>query len=347
MSHRDKTLIDNNRRELEIHPLEIERVLPEHFGQDYPKLITLLKGYYEFLEQDDEPNAIIHELYRTRDITQTKENLLQYFEDELLLGKAYFEGWINKREAAKFSNTLYRSKGTLYGIQQFFKAFYGIDVDIQYPRDQVLKVENSITDENGNIQSTGLVIGPSGGKITDDTIYQELAILIKSELNYENWRDTYKLFAHPAGMYLRGVIQVVSTNSNVIDTEMPDIIPQQTQTVRVYSTAVVSAGTIYYDETTYSYDSADVGVAGVTTSVLNTGTHKDEIVYEYDSDGSSTTYLDVYKTFTYYGADTLLSVQENYESLQQFLDVDGATFDDSDMSFDNTSFDTFDKDKYK
>lgn len=345
MTHTDKTLLDNNRRELEIHPLEIERVLPEHYVTEYPKLIALLKAYYEFLEQTDNPNDVIHQLYRSRDITQTKENLLKYLEDELLLGTAYFEGWINKREAAKFSNTLYRSKGTLYGIQQFFKAFFGIDADISFPRDQVLKLENSTTDENGNVESTGLVIGPDGGKITNDKLYQELAILIKTGLNVSTWLENYKLFAHPAGMYLQGTIQIVSVNSNTIDTEMPDIIPQQTQLSRVYSTAVVSDGTTYYSDTTYTYDSADVGILGAI-SEINTGTHRDEIVSEYDSDGT-TIYLDPYKTFSNFGTEELGHIDNNYRSYESFLDVDGATFDDSDMAFDADNLDTFDKDKYK
>ena len=343
--HTDKTLIDNNRRELEIHPLEIERVLPEHFVTEYPKLISLLKAYYEFLEQEGNPSEIIHNLYRTRDITQTKLNLLPFLEDELLLGKAYFEGWINKREAAKFSNTLYRSKGTRYGIQQFFKAFYGIDVDIQFPRDQVLKTQNSIPNSSGIIESTALVIGPEGCKITDDTIYQELAILIKSELNFNTWKDTYKLFAHPAGMYLRGVVQIVSTNSNVIDTEMPDIIPQQVDTAIVYSVATVSKGTTYYSETTYTYDSADVGVVGAI-ALINTGTHRDEIANQYDSDGTII-YIDPYKTYNNFGNNLIGNIGNNYRSYESYLDINGATFDDSDMSFDIDTFDTFDKDEYK
>lgn len=71
------------------------------------------------------PSRFLDDLFRTRDITEADIKLLSYIEDELLLGQQYFEGFQNKRAAAKYSNTLYRSKGSLYSIQQFFRTFFG------------------------------------------------------------------------------------------------------------------------------------------------------------------------------------------------------------------------------
>ena len=58
----------------------------------------------------------------------------------LLLGRDYFDKFIDKKTAIQTSNLLYRSKGTDYSIQQFFRVFFGFDVDIRYGRDEVFEV---------------------------------------------------------------------------------------------------------------------------------------------------------------------------------------------------------------
>ena len=109
------------------------------FRESYPKLINLLDQYYEFEDSDASPSRLLNDLFRSRDITQTDAELLKYIEDELLLGQSYFEGFQDKRAVpAKYSNTLYRSKGTKYSIQQFFRTFFGIDPEIIYTKEECI-----------------------------------------------------------------------------------------------------------------------------------------------------------------------------------------------------------------
>ena len=130
MAKRDQTLLDNNRTNINLLNSEIDKVLPEYFQEDFPKLKSLFEAYYEFMDSADNPSGQIKRLSSSRDATQVPESLLQYLEDELLLGQAYFGGFLNKREAIKFSNTLYRSKGTKYSIEQFFRGFFAQDPQI-------------------------------------------------------------------------------------------------------------------------------------------------------------------------------------------------------------------------
>ena len=59
-----------------------------------------------------------------------------------------------------------------------------------YPKDDVFK-----------IGSSGL--GPDTEKyITNNELYQTFSLLIKAGIPFSQWRDMFKLFAHPAGMYL-------------------------------------------------------------------------------------------------------------------------------------------------
>lgn len=127
--------LDKRRRHLNLREMQVESVLPEHFAQFYPKFISLLKKYYEWQDQNN-PNELLHHLFAARDINETDITLLSYIEDEFLLGEAYFEGFgdteAEKRAAANFSNQLFRSKGTKFAIEWFFRSFYGLDAEVRH-----------------------------------------------------------------------------------------------------------------------------------------------------------------------------------------------------------------------
>lgn len=195
----DKTKKDLGRRDLNLRTYDVDKAMPQYIVEKYPKLVKLLEEYYGFENEDESPSKLIDNLFETRDISQADLDLLTYIEDEYLLGQNYFQGFTDKRASAKYSNTLYRSKGTKYSISQFFRTFFGIEPDIVYTKDQVFHVG---TDK----------IGPDAQRyLTNDKLYQKYAILIKSELSLDKWREAYKLFVHPAGMYLGANLQIVGT----------------------------------------------------------------------------------------------------------------------------------------
>ena len=136
----DKTLTDLYRRDLKLDRYEVENVLPEHFDEKYPKLVKFLKAYYESLEDASNPVSDIKDLMVARDIVQTREEFLSFISNELLFGKPYFESFNDKRSALQYSSLLYRSKGTEFSIKQFFRIFYGVDIDVKYGRDEMFIV---------------------------------------------------------------------------------------------------------------------------------------------------------------------------------------------------------------
>ncbi len=220
-SHLDKTLHDLGRRELNLRHYKVEEVLPDHIVQNYPKLVELLQSYFKFEDQATSPTDLLNELFTLRDVTQTDLDLLSFLEDDLLLGQSYFEGFQDKREAAKYSNTLYRSKGTKYSIQQFFRTFFNIDPDVVYTKKQIFTLNES-------------QIGPSSQRfLTDDKLYQTYAIQIKSELAISEWSEIYKLFVHPAGMYLGSQVQLQGVVDIDFEIQPPpgllDIPPQEVE----------------------------------------------------------------------------------------------------------------------
>ena len=220
----DKTLRDINRRPISVQDKKhVENVLPEFFQTEYPKFAKFLNAYYDYADSDISPTRLIDELFLNRDITQVDIDLLSFIEDELLLGQQYFEGFRNKREAADYSSTLYKSKGTKYSIEQFFRVFFNSFVDVKYTKENVFIVGNvhdlkkekenhnaGITPYAPEITISASRIGPDEQRyLTDDKLYQKYALLVKSTLPIDTWRDIYKLFVHPAGMYVAGEVQIV------------------------------------------------------------------------------------------------------------------------------------------
>ena len=198
----DKTLKDLNRRELSFNRSEITSALPEHMTTEYPQLIELFEAYYRYLDSDQSSfGNITKSLSTTRDIYQTAPSNLTYIEDELLLGENYIEGVLDKRSGAELSNNFYRSKGTKFSIERFFRSFFNQDAEITYGKDLLFTIGES-------------VIGPAGKFIQNDELYQFWAIQIKSGIDQNKWIDLYKLFVHPGGMYVQAAVEISSSVAN-------------------------------------------------------------------------------------------------------------------------------------
>jgi len=305
----DITLRDYNRRELAFPKYQVKEILPEFFRSEYPKLITLLDEYYNFENSEESPSRLIRDLYYTRDITQTDLSLLSFIEDELLLGQNFFEGFSDKRAASKYSSVLFRSKGTKYSIQQFFRTFFGIDPDIIYTKNNVFNVGDDI--------------GPDSQKfITDNKLYQKHAILIRSELAQDKWRDAYKLFVHPAGTFLGSEIQLVSSVVDTLIAPIVDIEPPPP--FAVHGTA--SFNSVASLDHTSLIDDVDSDNAGLLTRI------RPELVsMAFNNDATI----------------TIQQIDNQYGSLREAQSASSPTFDDTSIDFSNNfAFETLDQTRH-
>ena len=311
MTHnKDITLKDYNRRELSFPKYQVKEILPEFFRTEYPKLITLLDEYYHFENSDESPSKLVDELFVTRDITQTDLGLLSFIEDELLLGQNFFEGFQDKRAASKYSNVLFRSKGTKYSIQQFFRTFFGIDPDIIYTKEQVFNVGDNIGSESQKF-------------ITDNKLFQKHAILIKSGLEQKKWRDAYKLFVHPAGTYLGSEIQIVSS---VVDrVTVPPVTIEPPPPIAIHSQSSFATAA-FIDHTSIVTDTAENG--STSTSRI-----RPEIVS---------------MIFDRTSGITIEQINNQYDSLREAQLATSPTFDDTSIDFSNDfAFETLDQGKHE
>jgi hypothetical protein len=224
--------IDKKRRFINFREMQVENVLPEHFASLYPKFISLLEKYYDF-QGEYKSTELLQHLFAARDINETDITLLTFIEDELLLGEEYFKGFgkneTELRAAANFSNILFRAKGTKFAIEWFFRSFYGEDVEVLYPKENIFKVSD--------LESQ---LGPNSLRyLTDDKLYQTFAVLIRVGIPISKWKEVFKLFVHPAGMYLGGEVfiqddvnpNIVTLNDVVNQYISPSYVLSSTQTV--------------------------------------------------------------------------------------------------------------------
>ena len=312
---RDYTLKDNLRRDYRFTDHHaVEQVLPDYFKADYPKLVQLLESYNQFEDSDQSPARLVHDVITARDITANDLSLLSFIEDELLLGQSYFEGFTNKRAAAKFSNNLYRSKGTLYSIQQFFRTFFGVTPDVRYTKEDRFMVGEDASRIGFDSQKF----------LTDDKLYQVFAILIKADIPVDRWREAYKLFVHPAGMYFGGQVLLEATgsfNSGI----MPDF-------------EVINVDPVVQGE-------ASLGAGLLVTDLTG----------EVDSDGRGTygkLRIDLPGSVEEIQNISIDELNQNYRSISELVGTSSPSMDGdsstnvADFSQDRAIFDTMDEVKY-
>jgi hypothetical protein len=330
MSIFDKTLKDTKRRDINLKEYQVDATLPSYIQQEFPKFVSFLKEYFKFEEQNTSTTRFLQDMFETRDISQTDVDLLQYFEDEFLLGENYFQGFSDKRTAVKYSSYLYRSKGTRYSIQQFFKTFFDIEPDIVYTKQYIFTLQDSSGD--------GSNIGAESARyLTDNKLYQTYAIQIRSELSVAQWRDAYKLIVHPAGMYLGGLTQIVGTGS--LDALQYD--PGE-----AIKPPIVLEGTADFDERGFAQHTALFSINNPTDETgeeLKFRTNMGS-VYDYPNPGGN----DINDV-----ADlTIDQLDRLYSSQAEYLTPDSPTLDDDSdgttlyAGFDISSTETIDQERF-
>ena len=137
MSHR----VDYNRVVPNFRNYSVAEVLPHYFREEYPNLIAFMEAYYEYVDSDESISAI-QDLFSVYDIESTSLTNLEYIFGTIADGanSTYFN---EPREVLRNFAQFYRVKGTKYSAEGFFRAFFGIDVEVDYPKQRIFKLNQS------------------------------------------------------------------------------------------------------------------------------------------------------------------------------------------------------------
>jgi hypothetical protein len=134
----------------------------------------------------------LKDLYRNRDIQAASlknlDQLIFEIGNELTAADIFTEPRFAATRLAKF----YRKKGSPESIKEFFRLFFGQEISLSFPKEDLFTVGESR-------------IGYESLKfIRNDKLYQLYSYLITSSLSTSTWSELYKKFVHPAGWFFQG-----------------------------------------------------------------------------------------------------------------------------------------------
>ena len=123
--------------------------LSSHINEDYPLFVEFLSGYYEWLETEGSPYYHLRNHLSALDFkvsldgyaSQLKNEYLHTIPEKVLA---------NKELLIKHSKQFLQSMGTEKSFQFLFKILYGEDIELYYPKDDILRASDAswIDDEN-------------------------------------------------------------------------------------------------------------------------------------------------------------------------------------------------------
>jgi hypothetical protein len=270
--------VDNNRRDPTLFTSKVDQVLPEYFQDDNSVLVSFLEEYYKSLDSSSGTinfSEKIRDVYAARDISETDESFLDELIGEIGNGLKASAFFAQPRLMARLLGRFYQAKGTRNAAEGFFRGFFNEEVEIEYPKDQIFIVADSL-------------IGYESQKfIIDNGIYQVLSILIRSGLSVSDYEDLYKKFVHPAGFHFAGEVRLTDEATFATSAQGLDPLAVLDVDKIVLSSATLDTNTLFGEHTGLQ-DSSD----GVTMRI---DFRQQELAYyTTDSDFTAQNMIDYY-----------------------------------------------------
>lgn len=117
----------------------VKSQFPEYYTSDGENLIKFLEAYYDWYEQS---GAILAEnLLEMRDIDSAPEELISYFKGHFLHNLPNLTT-ADLRNFIKHSGELFEARGTPQAIKLLLRLLFGVDSEIYYPGDDVLRASD-------------------------------------------------------------------------------------------------------------------------------------------------------------------------------------------------------------
>ena len=123
--------------------------LSSHINEEYPLFVEFLSGYYEWLETEDSPYHQLRNHLSALDLKESLEGYSQLLKHEYL-STIPEKVLADKEILIKHSKQFFQSLGSEKSFQFLFKILYGEDVELYYPKNDILRASDAswIDDEN-------------------------------------------------------------------------------------------------------------------------------------------------------------------------------------------------------
>ena len=120
--------------------------VPEFIAADAPKFVEFLQAYYQFVDQ------YRFNIERLRDVDAASTELLTFLKSEF--AARYPQAAVNDRKLIKIIRDMYRSKGTLSGVEMLFRIFFNEAITIQQPGQNILRASDGRWQQEHSITLT-------------------------------------------------------------------------------------------------------------------------------------------------------------------------------------------------
>jgi len=151
----------------------INRQLPEFIRNEYPLFQAFLEAYYEYLEQKQgtQKNDLISAAKSLRTVADVDESIND-FENNFFNSFATLfpkEVSVDKALLIKKALPFYLSKGSEKSFQFLFRLLFGKEVDVIYPKDNILRASDGKWTTNRILRTTQNVYSYHTGNGTNKT----------------------------------------------------------------------------------------------------------------------------------------------------------------------------------
>jgi hypothetical protein len=138
----------------------IKEQFPSFLQQDNHKLVLFIKSYYEWLEKQGNAGYVLSKLDTVGDIDNNAEEFYEHFKNtymesfpEILATNIAGET-PNKKTLLKKIREFYGNKGTESAYKFLFRLLYDSDLEIYYPKEDILKVSDGVWLEPKSVKTT-------------------------------------------------------------------------------------------------------------------------------------------------------------------------------------------------
>jgi len=121
----------------------LESQIPGFVVENYPNFVSFIEAYYEWMERSNKGATLYHtkKLLDYKNVDETIDDFLEYFRKDFL---PYFPADIalDERKLIKTAREFYSKKGSLESIKFLFRVLYNKEIEIFYPKEQVLRASD-------------------------------------------------------------------------------------------------------------------------------------------------------------------------------------------------------------
>ena len=270
---------------------KVREALPEYFTSEFPKLVSFVEKYYDFLDSADATHSFgddLKQIFATKDIGEMPSELLNSYVNELAANLETGGNFTDTRFALRRLAQFLRLKGSRFSAEEFFRLFFQQKAEVAYGKESMFVIGDSAS-----------TVGTESLKfIQNNELYQTFGLQIKTPIDVSKWNELYKKFIHPAGFYYEG--QVVS------DTEA---------TLSLQATLSIA-------------DSA-IGPSITSEAALTFVTPFVQETVLIDSDGKGVR-MKLDQLVSVYQSLTTQELEKFYSNLEELVTPNSFTFDDSD-----------------